>query len=261
MVLEMKRALEDIKNGDRRGYRKLYDAVCEEVYCRSFLITQQQDQALELMEGFLTELFGMTEQADGAPDKEAWLWDQYYRRVRRQYQKLLAQQYKSSAPAETLAKIPAALPLLHRVMLVMAFRDDYSAADISAVLGLTADKIQAELQKLNQFLPSLVKGQPQNVSAYLDNWKALLMGAARQLLNEGSDSWVDSLYESAAAAAGIRTEEPGKAAGDFEYFVADADLSAIQPKKKPAPAPEPEEDEEDDEDSYEDDEEEYDDED
>lgn len=36
MILEMKRALEELKKGDSQGYRRLYDATYEEVYCRTF---------------------------------------------------------------------------------------------------------------------------------------------------------------------------------------------------------------------------------
>ena len=44
MVLEMKRALEDLKKGADGAYRKIYDATYEEVYCKSFLITQEEKQ-------------------------------------------------------------------------------------------------------------------------------------------------------------------------------------------------------------------------
>ena len=52
MVLEMKRALEDLKKGADGAYRKIYDATYEEVYCKSFLITQEEKQALSLVEDF-----------------------------------------------------------------------------------------------------------------------------------------------------------------------------------------------------------------
>ena len=32
MVLEMRRALEEVKSGNSQGYRRLYDATYEEVY-------------------------------------------------------------------------------------------------------------------------------------------------------------------------------------------------------------------------------------
>ena len=48
MVLEMKRALEDLKKGADGAYRKIYDATYEEVYCKSLLITQEEKQALSI---------------------------------------------------------------------------------------------------------------------------------------------------------------------------------------------------------------------
>ena len=53
MVLEMKRALEDQKKGADGAYRKIYDATYEEVYCKSFLITQEEKQALSLVKIFM----------------------------------------------------------------------------------------------------------------------------------------------------------------------------------------------------------------
>ena len=47
MVLEMKRALEDLKKGADGAYRKIYDATYEEVYCKSYLITQEEKQAFK----------------------------------------------------------------------------------------------------------------------------------------------------------------------------------------------------------------------
>lgn len=252
MVLEMKRALEDLKSGDRQGYRKIYDATYEEVFCRSFLILQKEDQAAEFMKGFFTELFGMLDEADSGVNQERWLWQKYYQRMRKQYHKLLADQQKSapsSGGARTLAEIPAALPLLHRIMLVMYYKDDFAAGEISAIFGLAEDKIQAELQKLEKVLPSLTKGQPESVSGYLGSWKVLLLGASRQLLSTGSYTWVNQLYTEAAAAAGISVEPAVKKDETFEYFIADADLTPVKPKKKPAPVPveEPDEDDEDEE--------------
>ncbi len=90
MVLEMKRALEDLQKGDRQGYRKLYDAVYEDTYSRSFLILQSEEAAGEFMKGFFAELFGMLDEADPAKNQEKWFWDKYYRRMRREYHKLLA---------------------------------------------------------------------------------------------------------------------------------------------------------------------------
>lgn len=70
MVLEMKRALEDLQKGDRQGYRKLYDAVYEDTYSRSFLILQSEEAAGEFMKGFFAELFGMLDEADPAKNQE-----------------------------------------------------------------------------------------------------------------------------------------------------------------------------------------------
>lgn len=52
MVLEMRRALEEVKSGNSQGYRRLYDATYEEVYCRSLLIIQKEEQALEFIKDF-----------------------------------------------------------------------------------------------------------------------------------------------------------------------------------------------------------------
>lgn len=262
MIREMKRALDDVKSGDKQGYRKLFDATYEEVYCRSFLILQKDEKAMDFMKGFFSELFGHLDEADDAPDLEKWLWQKYYGRMRKQYHKLLADQSGSaSASARTLAEIPSSLPLLHRIMLVMSYKDDFTSAEISGIFGLAEDKVRAELEKLEKVLPALTKNQPESVSGYLSNWRVLLLGASRQILSTGSDDWVDPLYREAAADAGIPLQEEKKEE-KFEYFVADVDLSSIKPKKKPAPAAveEPEEDDEDDEDEdeyagYEDDEE------
>ena len=55
MILEMKRALEELKKGDSQGYRRLYDATYEEVYCRALLIIQREDYALEFIKDFYKE--------------------------------------------------------------------------------------------------------------------------------------------------------------------------------------------------------------
>ena len=99
MVLEMKRALEDLKRGDAQGYRKIFDATYEEVYCRSLLLIQKEETAVEFMEGFFGELFGMLEEADETKDKEKWFWQKYYQRIRKQYHKLLTEQDKTKSPA------------------------------------------------------------------------------------------------------------------------------------------------------------------
>jgi len=260
MILEMKRALEDVKSGDKQGYRKIFDATYEEVYCRSFLILQKEEKAMDFMKGFFTELFGALDEADDAKDQEKWLWQKYYRRTRKQYHKLLAEQETAAAGSvRTLAEIPVSLPLLHRIMLVMSYKDDFTAAEIAATFGLAEDKVRAELDKLEKVLPALTKNQPESVSGYLANWRVLLLGASRQIISMGSDAWVDQLFKESAADAGISVKEEKKE--NFEYFVADVDLSAVKPKKKPVPVVE-EEPEDDDDEEYgdEDDDEEYDDE-
>ena len=57
MILEMRRALEELGKGEHQGYRKLYDATYEEVYCRNLLILQNEKQAVDFMESFYTSLF------------------------------------------------------------------------------------------------------------------------------------------------------------------------------------------------------------
>ena len=49
MVLEMRRALEDLKKGDSQGYRKLYNAVYEEAYIRSLLIIRKEEQMMDFI--------------------------------------------------------------------------------------------------------------------------------------------------------------------------------------------------------------------
>lgn len=269
MVLEMKRALEDLKKGADGAYRKIYDATYEEVYCKSFLITQEEKQALSLVEDFYAGVLKEIGEALKAEDQNLWFWQQYYKKIRREYQKLLSVQHKEApGKAQTLAQILAALPLLHRVMLVMAYEDDFSAEQISAVLGLASEKIEGELEKLEKILPTLTQGQPQENAVWLAGWKTILAGADRQILGAVAADWVDVAYEKASAAAGVK--EQLKKEDNFEYFVADVDLTEEKPKKKKAePVIEEEDDEdeeeysdEDDEDEeYDDDDEEYDDED
>lgn len=269
MVLEMKRALEDLKKGADGAYRKIYDATYEEVYCKSFLITQEEKQALSLVEDFYAGVLKEIGEALKAEDQNLWFWQQYYKKIRREYQKLLSVQHKEApGKAQNLAQILAALPLLHRVMLVMAYEDDFSAEQISAVLGLASEKIEGELEKLEKILPTLTQGQPQENAVWLAGWKTILAGADRQILGTVAADWVDVAYEKASAAAGVK-EQPKKE-DNFEYFVADVDLTEEKPKKKKVePVIEEEDDEdeeeysdEDDEDEeYDDDDEEYDDED
>lgn len=270
MLLEMKRALEDLKKGADGAYRKIYDATYEEVYCKSFLITQEEKQALSLVEDFYAGVLKEIGEALKAENQNLWFWQQYYKKIRREYQKLLSVQHKEApGKAQNLAQILAALPLLHRVMLVMAYEDDFSAEQISAVLGLASEKIEGELEKLEKILPTLTQGQPQENAVWLTGWKTILAGADRQILGTVAADWVDVAYEKAAAAAGVK-EQPKKE-DSFEYFVADVDLTEEKPKKKKAePVIEEEDDEdeeeysdedEDDEDEDEEYDEEYDDED
>ena len=273
MVLEMKRALEDLQKGDRQGYRKLYDAVYEDTYSRSFLILQSEEAAGEFMKGFFAELFGMLDEADPAKNQEKWFWDKYYRRMRREYHKLLAADQEKkpagSGKAGALSDIPGGFPLLHRIMLVMAYKDDFTAKEISGIFGLAEDKIQAELDKLEKILPTLAKNQPAGVSGYMGSWAVFLVGAFRQILKNASETLVDQVYEAAAGEAGITVESAVAKDDTFEYFIADPDLPEQESEKKTEPVPEPkrvrkpvpaveeEPDDEDDEydDEYEDDEE------
>lgn len=269
MVLEMKRALEDLKKGADGAYRKIYDATYEEVYCKSFLITQEEKQALSLVEDFYAGVLKEIGEALKAEDQNLWFWQQYYKKIRREYQRLLSIQHKEApGKAQNLAQILAALPLLHRVMLVMAYEDDFSAEQISAVLGLASEKIEGELEKLEKILPTLTQGQPQENAVWLAGWKTILAGADRQILGTVAADWVDVAYEKASAAAGVK-EQPKKE-DNFEYFVADVDLTEEKPKKKKAEPVIEEEDDEDEEEysdednedeEYDDDDEEYDDED
>ena len=269
MVLEMKRALEDLKKGADGAYRKIYDATYEEVYCKSFLITQEEKQALSLVEDFYAGVLKEIGEALKAEDQNLWFWQQYYKKIRREYQKLLSVQHKEApGKAQNLAQILAALPLLHRVMLVMAYEDDFSAEQISAVLGLASEKIEGELEKLEKILPTLTQGQPQENAVWLAGWKTILAGADRQILGTVAADWVDVAYEKASAAAGVK-EQPKKE-DNFEYFVADVDLTEEKPKKKKVESVIEEEDDEDEEEysdeddedeEYDDDDEEYDDED
>lgn len=250
MVLEMKRALEDLKRGDAQGYRKIFDATYEEVYCRSLLLIQKEETAVEFMEGFFGELFGMLEEADETKDKEKWFWQKYYQRIRKQYHKLLTEQDKTKSPAgvRTLAKIPAAFPLLHRVMLVMYYRDDFTTGEISGIFGLEEGKVQEELDKMEKLLPTLTKDQPESVSGYVGSWKILLLGASRQMIGTCSGEWVDGLYAKAAKEANIATASSPEKKDSFEYFVADADLSEGKSKDSDTAEDdeEPEDDDEDD---------------
>ena len=268
MVLEMRRALEALKENDLQGYRKLFDASYEEVYCRSILIIRQEDQAMEFVKDFFIELFRMLKETKEAESQEKWFWHQYYQKMRKQYHKLLSNQSSQSAEGNTLADVLANFPLLHRIMLIMRCQDNFTAREISAIFGLDEEKIGSELSKMEKALPSLTKEPIENSEGYLDNWKLLLLGASKQVADVCSFEWVDRMYAEAAFAAGITGTSTVKKKDTFEYFVADVDVEPEKPKKKVVPIVEEEpedddyeEDEEPDEDEedYEDDEDEDDD--
>ena len=256
MVLEMRRALEQLKKGEEQGYRKLYDATYEDVYCRSLLVLQNDQQAADFMETFYTAFLGDVDEAALPVNPEKWFWQRYYREMRKAYHHLLAGQKKGVRCQEsTLAAVPAALPLLHRILLVMSYMDDFQAEEIAEIFGLPTDKVETELGKVGSLLPNLTKNQPESAAAYLTDWRVLLLGACRQILSAGQGEWIDRVYAKASKAAGI-LDEPVKAADDFEYFVADVDVEPAEPKKKKAvPVVEEPEDEEDDESEDEDDDE------
>ncbi len=247
MILEMRRALEEIESKNQQGYKKLFDATYEEVYSRSLLIIQREDQAAGVTEEFYTALFGKLKNGEYEQDLERWFLHQYYQTLRKQYHKLLSSQEKGTALKGTctLSKIPASFPLLHRIMLVMYYQDDFSVEEIFGIYGLSEDKIYAELEKLEKAFPNLVKDQPEEVAAYLGNFKLLLLGASKEVLRSVTYQGMDAVYEKAARAAGITVKASAAASkDDFEYFVADVDmdLETPKPKKKPAPIPEEEED-------------------
>ena len=256
MVLEMRRALEQLKKGEEQGYRKLYDATYEDVYCRSLLVLQNDQQAADFMEAFYTAFLGDVDEAALPVNPEKWFWQRYYREMRKAYHHLLEGQKKGVRCQEsTLAAVPAALPLLHRILLVMSYMDDFQAEEIAEIFGLPTDKVETELGKVGSLLPNLTKNQPESAAAYLTDWRVLLLGACRQILSAGQGEWIDRVYAKASKAAGI-LDEPVKEADDFEYFVADVDVEPAEPKKKKAvPVVEEPEDEEDDESEDEDDDE------
>lgn len=256
MVLEMRRALEQLKKGEEQGYRKLYDATYEDVYCRSLLVLQNDQQAADFMEAFYTAFLGDVDEAALPVNPEKWFWQRYYREMRKAYHHLLEGQKKGVRCQEsTLAAVPAALPLLHRILLVMSYMDDFQAEEIAEIFGLPTDKVETELGKVGSLLPNLTKNQPESAAAYLTDWRVLLLGACRQILSAGQGEWIDRVYAKASKAAGI-LDEPVKETDDFEYFVADVDVEPAEPKKKKAvPVVEEPEDEEDDESEDEDDDE------
>ena len=197
MVLEMKRALEDLEKGDVRGYRKLYDAVYEETYSRSILILQSEEAAGAFMEGFFAELFGAVGETDPSKNQEKWFWNKYYCRIRKQYHKLLAedQERKNAGQGKTgmLSDIPGGFPLLHRIMLVMSCKDGFTAKEIAGIFGLGEEQVRAELEKLDKILPTLAKSQAAGVSGYMGSWAVFLVGAFRQILKEASGGLADQV--------------------------------------------------------------------
>ena len=74
MILEMRRALEELGKGEHQGYRKLYDATYEEVYCRGLMILQDEKQTADFMETFYTALF----ENAGALAIPEQPWSQYH---------------------------------------------------------------------------------------------------------------------------------------------------------------------------------------
>lgn len=250
MILEMRRALMEVRGGNQQGYRKLFDVTYEEVYCRSLLIIQREEQVVSLVEDFYTVLFEKVKSGEWEEDVSRWFWQQYYQTLRKHYHKLLASQDKGSVLQGDLhlSKVPASFPLLHRIMLLMREKDNFAIDEISKVYGLSEDKIASELEKLEKALPSLVKDQPESMAPYLGNFKLLLLEASNEVISMVTDGFIDPVYEKAAKEAkiAIKPAAPAKATDDFKYFVADVDEDEIpqKPKKKPAPVIE-EDDEED----------------
>lgn len=256
MILEMRRALEELGKGEHQGYRKLYDATYEEVYCRNLLILQSEKQAADFMETFYTALFENAGDLAIPEQPERWFWQKYYQEMRKNYHHLLSAQVKGQhCEKSTLAAVPAALPLLHRILLMMSFQDEFSGKEISETFGLPEEKVETELGKVKTLLPNLTKNQPESAAAYTSDWRVLISAAFRQVLTAESDQWVDGIYEHAANAAGVKAEETSAKEDDFDYFVADVEVEPEKPKKKKA-APVVEEPEEDDEEEDVDDEDE-----
>ncbi|MCC8162590.1 MAG: SH3 domain-containing protein [Lachnospiraceae bacterium] len=260
MILERKRALAVLKEGDGQSCKRVFDATYEDVYCRTLLIMQDEIQTLSFMEEFYTVLFGAAAEAAVSADAEKWFWQQYYRQLRKDYHKLLEILGKGGSlkGKGALAEVPAALPLLHRILLVMNTQDGFTAEEISAIFGLAPEKVEGELGKLDSLLPALAKKQPENISAWLGSWATLLSGASSEILAASEADWVDDLFTRAATAAGVNMAAKAEK-DEFEYFVADVDLSEEKPLRSVVPEPEPEEESDEDEDDDEDDE--YDDED
>lgn len=254
MILEMRRALEELGKGEHQGYRKLYDATYEEVYCRGLMILQDEKQTADFMETFYTALFENAGALAIPEQPEHWFWQKYYQEMRKNYHQLLSAQVKGQhCGKSTLAAVPAALPLLHRILLMMSFQDEFSGKEISEIFGLPEEKVESELGKVKNLLPNLTKNQSERETVYTSDWRILIAAAFRQVLTAESDQWVDGIYERAADAAGVKAEEASAKEDDFDYFVADVEVEPEKPKKKKA-APVVEEPEEDDEEEDADDE-------
>ena len=250
MILEMRRALEELGKGEHQGYRKLYDATYEEVYCRNLMILQDEKQTADFMETFYAAFFENAGTMAIPEQPEHWFWQKYYQEMRKNYHQLLSAQVKGQhCEKSTLAAVPAALPLLHRILLMMSFQDEFSGKEISEIFGLPEEKIESELGKVKNLLPNLTKNQPERETVYTSDWRILIAAAFRQVLTAESDQWVDGIYERAANAAGVKAEETSAKEDDFDYFVADVEVEPEKPekpkKKKAAPVvEEPEEDDE-----------------
>lgn len=256
MILEMRRALEELGKGEHQGYRKLYDATYEEVYCRNLMILQDEKQTADFMETFYAAFFENAGTMAIPEQPEHWFWQKYYQEMRKNYHQLLSAQVKGQhCGKSTLAAVPAALPLLHRILLMMSFQDEFSGKEISEIFGLPEEKIESELGKVKNLLPNLTKNQSERETVYTSDWRILIAAAFRQVLTAESDQWVDGIYERAANAAGVKAEETSAKEDDFDYFVADVEVEPEKPKKKKA-APVVEEPEEDDEEEDADDEDE-----
>lgn len=256
MILEMRRALEELGKGEHQGYRKLYDATYEEVYCRNLMILQDEKQTADFMETFYAAFFENAGTMAIPEQPEHWFWQKYYQEMRKNYHQLLSAQVKGQhCGKSTLAAVPAALPLLHRILLMMSFQDEFSGKEISEIFGLPEEKIESELGKVKNLLPNLTKNQSERETVYTSDWRILIAAAFRQVLTAESDQWVDGIYERAANAAGVKAEETSAKEDDFDYFVADVEVEPEKPKKKKA-APVVEEPEEDDEEEDVDDEDE-----
>ncbi|MCD8241830.1 MAG: SH3 domain-containing protein, partial [Lachnospiraceae bacterium] len=149
------------------------------------------------------------------------------------------------------------------ILLVMSAQYGFTSEEISGIFGLAPEKIDGELGKLDSLLPALAKKQQESNAVWLASWEILLSGAFSEVLAASETDWVDDLFARAAKAAGVDASSKD----DFEYFVADVDLSEEKPLRGVVPTSEPEEsDEEEDDEDYDDeddddDDEDYDDED